>query len=167
MNMMTHDEVEDAIERLRKLSHGARVYNALEVMEAVIPDGSWVDGLIDLLRQADPDTHMELPVDADGEYIHIGDELCGYGYQSGGAYCMAINGKDAIFVSELGSMSYKDMLLWDPKDCRHYHKPTVSSILDELEGLRGTGDYEAVVTRAAELAEQLRELLEVMTDDDA
>ena len=163
--MMTHEEIEYAIERLRKLSHGARTYNALEVVGAVILDGSWTDGLIDLLRQADPDTHMELPVDADGEYIHIGDELCGYGYQNGGAYCMAINGKDVIFVSELG-MSYKDMLLWDPKDCRHYHKPTVYEILDELEGLRGTGDYESVVMRAAELAEQLREMLEVMADDD-
>ena len=165
MNIMTHDEIEAAIERLRKLSHGAHTYNALEAVEAVIPDGSWVDGLIDLLRQADPDTHMELPRDADGIPIHIADELCGYGYPDGGAYCMAINDKDVIFVAELGSMSYKDMLLWDPKDCRHYHKPTVEEVLCEmLAKHNGCLIGERVDGLVAEYAAKLRE---VMADDDA
>lgn len=127
--MMTHEEIASAVERLRKISHGA--YNALEVVEAVIPDGSWMDGLTALLQQADPDTHMEVPVDADGVPIHIGDELCGYGCPDGGVYCMAINGDDVIFVAGVG-MSYKDMLLWSPKECRHYHKPTIEDVLRDF-----------------------------------
>lgn len=45
--------------------------------------------------------------------------------------------------------------------CRHVKPRTVEDVLAELEGLRGYGNstYEAVVTRAAELAEELRELL--------
>lgn len=125
---MTHDEIESAIERLRKISYGARKYNALEVVEAVVPDGSWVDGLTDLLKQADHDTHMELPIDADGVPIHVGDELCGHYYPDGGVYCMSINGSEAIFVNKAGK-HYKDAMLWKPSECRHYHKPTVEDVL--------------------------------------
>lgn len=160
--MMIHGEIEAAIERLRKLSHGARTYTALEVVRAVIPDGLWTDGLIDLLEQADPDTHMELPRDADGVPIHIGDELwCYGGYPNGGVYCMAINGRNAILVAEVG-MSYKDMLLWDPKNCRHYHKPTVEDVLREMfEKAVGFSDAHTTVAlnAIAEYADKLRELL--------
>lgn len=116
--------------------------------------------LVDLLKQADPDTHIKLPLDADGVPIRVGDEVCGYNHPNGGMYCHAIVNPCVIAVSEMCYYSNsKDWELWNTSDVRHYHEPTVSEILDELEGLRGTGDYESVVTRAAELAGTLRELL--------
>ena len=157
---MNSDEIKFAIERLRKISHGGRGYNALEVVEAVIPDGPWADSFTALLKQADPDTHIKLPLDADGVPIRVGDEVCGYNHPNGGVYCHAIVNPCVIAVGEMLDYSNgKGWQLWNTLDVRHYHEPTVPEILDELEGLRGTGDYESVVTRAAELAGMLRELL--------
>lgn len=126
---MTHEEIAGAIERLKVLPE-KNIYTCTDVINAICTH-NWVDTLVGILQQADPDTHMEVPVDAGGVPIHIGDELCGYGYPNGGVYCMAINGADVIFVASVG-MSYKDMLLWSPKDCRHYHKPTVEDVLRDF-----------------------------------
>lgn len=92
------------------------------------------------------------PVDADGVMWHSGDMSdTSWGVIEGIAYR---NGTWFVCGHDISAP-------WMEADSvRHYHKPTVSELLDELEGLRGTGDYEAVVTRAAELAEQLRELID-------
>ena len=132
---MTHEEIEAAIGRLRKILHRARGYNALEVVEAVIPDGPWADSLIDLLKQADPDTHMEVPGDRNGEPIHVRDELCS-------AYS-AVNpksGGERLTVCGLAyGMDGNDGWRWQDKagawhECEwwmHYHKPTVKEVLAE------------------------------------
>lgn len=161
---MTHEEIEAAIERLRGMKISSRDF-IIDVCRAFI--GGEVTGdelhytLIELLEQADPDTHMLLPVDADGMPIHVGDVMCdedGKPFEIDEMMTSKTNGW------ELFGGGYGDgFSAYDPATCRHYHKPTVSEILDELEGLRGTGDYESVVMRAAELAGMLREL---MDDDD-
>ena len=69
-------------------------------------------------------THVELPKDADGECIHIGDVM---------VYAYADNAKPmevmalvppAVFITEEGQL-YADM-------CRHYHAPTVEDVLREF-----------------------------------
>ena len=101
---------------------------------------------------------IRLPKDADGEYIHIGDLM-----DSKVDYLF--DGKPftvrAIVLCEDG---------WEASDGRfgnryepdslHHHAPIVEDVLTELKGMRGNGaTYEDVVTRCAELAEMLRELL--------
>lgn len=155
--MMTHEDIESAIERLRELGEDGRITTS-NIIDAIFDGNNYKvrDTLIDLLKQADPDTHIELPKDADGEYIHIGDELCGYGCPNGGMYCMAINGRYVIFVAAVG-MSYKDMLLWNTEDCRHYHKPTVEDVLREFsDEVHRCCDTEDTIS---EYAEKIREAM--------
>ena len=162
---MTSEEINAAIERLRSMRTADRDL-IFGVCRAFIGDCE-VTGdelhytLIELLEQADPGTHMEVPRDADGMPIHVGDVMCdedGKSFEVDEITTSKANGWKLFGGYEEGFSEY------DPATCRHYHKPTVSEILDELEGLRGTGDYESVVMRAAELAGMLREL---MADDDA
>ena len=100
---------------------------------------------------------IRLPVDADGEPIRVGDVMVGWG---------------TLEYHDIGEQPVESMVLRDgwtvycdynerrPQDLRHHHEPTVEDVLTELEGMRGNGaTYEDVVTRCAELAEMLRELL--------
>ena len=100
---------------------------------------------------------MLLPRDADDEVVHIGDE-------------MVVDGRDMFTVDGIGLIGDHGVVYYTTYDgrcdshlasvCHHYHKPTtVDEILDELEGMRGTGDYDDVVERCADLAGMLRELL--------
>lgn len=125
------------------------------------------EDLLDLLRDArdqyvakqPDDDYMPLPKDSDGLPIHIGDvvtehedghtfEVDGYEYTQAGP-----NGKKWWVFHTDGIRAVAD---W----CTHYKQQTVEDVLDELEGMRGSGaDYEDVVMRCADLAETLRRLL--------
>ena len=161
--MMKHEQIESAIERLRKIPCGASRYSALEVVEAVVPDGSWVDGLIDLLQQADPDTHMELPVDADGEVIHIGDEMdCGEHFGVKGVEGF-IHGAVAFTVCDPQSVR---ICACNARMTHHYHKPTVDDVLREFaDEVYADADNE-VHDRDFLCAKYDKKLREVMADDD-
>lgn len=74
---------------------------------------------------------IRLPKDADGVPIHIGDELDGYGYPKGGAYCKAILNEVMILAGPKDS-SYRSWLMWDSTEVRHHHEPTVEDVLDEF-----------------------------------
>lgn len=65
---------------------------------------------------------MRLPVDADGEYIHIGDVMA-YADNTKPMAVMALV-PPAVFLTEDGPR-YADM-------CRHYHTPTVEDVLREF-----------------------------------
>lgn len=65
---------------------------------------------------------IELPKDADGEYIHVGDEMCGYGWPNGGVYCRAIVNEVTILVGPQDG-AYRGWLMWAANECRHYHAP--------------------------------------------
>ena len=176
-----NDRIQKVIDNLKALTLDGGSHENLSAICDVLyggePDFGWTkgacewlrDALVGLLEQHDPDEWSDsylaevgivrLPKDERGEVIHVGDELCGYGRPDGGVFCKATNGV-MVYVGEIGDDAPKQWLVWDPDNCHHYHKPTVEEILDELEGLRGTGGYEAVVTRAAKLAGQLRELMQ-------
>lgn len=74
---------------------------------------------------------IELPKDADGEYLHIGDVMdnshksgfdakvvIGISYHEGGKVCVRID---------------EERLRWlDPTDLKHHHEPTVADVLREF-----------------------------------
>ena len=66
--------------------------------------------------------YVKLPVDADGEYIHIGD-LMAYEDNTKPMEVVALV-PPAVFLTEDGPR-YADM-------CRHYHAPTVEDVLREF-----------------------------------
>lgn len=157
---MTSDEIRAAIHR---------VGNALgrtidEVVEALCDrpvNGCVLRGkLIDLLRQADPETHMELPRDRDGVPIHIGDEMdCGehFGVQEVEGF---IHGAVAFTACD-------PFTVCDPQPARictcpahmthHYHKLTVEDVLREYgDEVRRCCDTEDTIT---EYAAKLREVI--------
>lgn len=102
---------------------------------------------------------VKLPVDADGVPIRVGDEVKEVGYNVNGTVCELRMDDDGwwVFVNGVGRR---------PGKYRHYHAPTVEDVLTKLEGMRGGyATYEDVVTRCAELAKTLRELLQLKDVD--
>lgn len=96
---------------------------------------------------------MKLPVNADGEYIHIGDkvtcgasvwEVTGFRLNGGfwGIYC-------TIFNDQGGSGTN----LYPPSDLHHYHAPTVEDVLhefiDEWLVANSTKEEEAAIAECA------------------
>ena len=68
--------------------------------------------------------YTALPMDADGEYIHVGDILLGYNDTA------TVKG---LSLSEGGWELICDNGIWhDPEEFVHYHKPTVEEILQEF-----------------------------------
>ena len=124
---MTSEEIKAAIERLRQ----SNSYSPLTDLMGDISRTRYsvvVDFLIDLLQQADPDTHMELPVDDYGEAIHQNDIM------------ELANGKrvEVAGVSRGGFFYYDGEAIWtDTGNKRHYRKPTIEDVLREM-----LGDYD-------------------------
>ena len=155
--MKSYDET---IERLKAVSGN---YGAHDINVAFMGSEIWYpselrDALVKLLETARDSVPM--PVDRNGEVIRVGDK---------------VEWNDATFEVRrvLVHLLYDDAVEYHavldsqyeyhvhPDALTHHHEPTVDEILDELEGMRGGGaDYEAVVTRCADLARTLRELLE-------
>lgn len=80
-------------------------------------------------------THVELPKDADGEYIHIGDkvtcaasvwEVTGLRFTGGfwGICCTIFNDKGGSGTN-----------VYPPSDLHHYHAPTVEDVLCDFARL--------------------------------
>lgn len=121
----------------------------------------WQKGLYKGLSDRVVSDMMLLPRDANGDVIHVGDEMVV------GDYRYIVDGVGLAGNTDVFFVTDGDKINGFPaKVCRHYHKPTVDEILDELEGMRGTGDYDDVVERCADLAGMLRELLEEGEDED-
>ena len=73
---MTSEEIRAAIERLRAIELPYRYNEILKAFDVKVgTEKCFRDILIELLEQADPDTHMELPKDLYGKTIHIGDDV--------------------------------------------------------------------------------------------
>ena len=100
--------------------------------------------------------YMELPVDADGVPIRVGDEINSLG--CGVLVNSIIWDGTNWYVSETVSSSD-----WFPvKHSEHVKPRTLEDVLRDMEGMRGNNaTYEDVVRRCAELAAELRELMVV------
>ena len=98
---------------------------------------------------------IRLPKDADGEYIHVGDEMCGYGWPNGGVYCRAIVNEVMILVGPQDG-AYRGWLMWAANECRHHHAPTVEDVLREFAyglGVPVADSYIAATAAKLRLAE--------------
>ena len=156
--MMTHEEIKSAIELLRELGEDGRITTS-NIIDAIFDGNNYKvrDTLIDLLKQADPDTHIELPKDAIGEYIHIGDELVSSHskkkfvvtrLQYSKKHAWMVGGADKDDLSKYG--------LYAPCETRH-RKPTVEDVLREFgDEVQRCCDTEDTI---AEYAEKIREAM--------
>ena len=89
---------------------------------------------------------VRLPVDADGEYIHIGDVMA-YADNTKPMAVMALV-PPAVFLTEDGPR-YADM-------CRHYHAPTVEDVLEEFVARWLDTHHDDLPSLKAEYAAKLR-----------
>ena len=169
---MTSEEIKATIERLKALSSGCRIYTSTEVVNAV-SSGDWVSGLIELLEQADPDTHVELPRDADGVPIHIGDELTNP-HRAGSFTVEAIGGNGSVPHAVYFRDNGGNLRFYYTNQCHHYYSLTVEDVLRQFAdvGIRigakhgikaGEFTFTADEDAVAEYAAKLRE---VMKDDE-
>lgn len=116
----------ESIEKLRK--------SADEISECATPCGAspdWmgvrrkVGELADAIEQEIAERYVKLPLDANGEYIHVGDEVDFLGHSTvdaigkdGEVFIFASNWLDGVFVQRACEL-------------RHYHKPTLEDVLSE------------------------------------
>jgi len=128
-----------------------------------IPHGPWHDELDEKMRATQrelDDRYQLLPMDADGEVIHIGDKITYHGL------CERHQGK---VLEVKGIMSLSDgidaVLVYDTElvklyanNCRHHHKPTVEDVLREFAiACEDTGNAGPEVQRlAGEYAKKLQ-----------
>lgn len=168
---MTSEEIRETIERLKAMPRD-NILNNWGVVTGfmnVPMDGSFStfelrEKLIDLLEMADPETHVELPVDADGVPIRIGDEM---DFSEGvrGLTVLGIGTSDAhdgdmgVFVLD------DDGYTWFNARFLHHHRPTVKEVLRmflaESEDAMRKGYDEVPDPIYVRYADKLREILEV------
>lgn len=171
---MNIDFVENALWRVE---NAGADQTKLDIIDSFMGSDSTADEfeerLVELLKYADAPNRsdgelrdaglMRVPKDADGMFVHVGDEMCGYGYPNGGVYCQAIINSCMIFVGT-DSISPRSWLLWSASDCHHYRKPTVVELLhmflSESEDAIRKG-YDGVPDEVfAEYAERIREVID-------
>jgi hypothetical protein len=168
---MTSEQINEAIERITKLESDAT--KASIANAAVGNDGGWITNrdfrsfMLALLEQADPSTHMDVPRDADGVPIHIGDLI----YEEGNEPFLV----DEMMVNKakgweiFGGGYGEGFSAYDPATCRHYHKPTVEDVLHEFAtvifatGIFPTDDNDKFTHE--KIAEYAAKLREVMADE--
>ena len=126
---MNSEEIKATIERLDALVRD-NVPSVRDVADAFVGTNGYGlrNMLIDLLKQADPESHVELPRDVDGEYVHVGDRMV---LADGGEpfEVLAIGGNALWFMDE----DLQETHDWASYECRHY-KPTVGDVLRRFAG---------------------------------
>jgi hypothetical protein len=114
------------MESIEKLREYARELHMEPVSDAMLECAYEIESEI-------AEKYMELPVDADGVPIRVGDELCGYGLPDGGAIVKSLNGSMVIVGRLDGGENYaKSGLLWSANETRHYKPRTIEDVLREF-----------------------------------
>lgn len=185
--MMTSDEINAAIKRLKNLVSNNYKMDAFEVMKAAFGAGTpwdYCDALIGLLQQVDPDTHIELPKDADGIPLHVGDDVYARCESATHGHHYYFNGKvNTLEFDKDGTYSY---VTTDDEDgdqfktCELHHGshiPTSGQIVEDLvdEAYNLGADKERANERYSntawearkELVKRLTEQLKPLLSDDA
>ena len=123
-------------------------------------DNEWLDGwnravlaTIEKIEQEVSERYMELPVDADGEAIHVGDVM--EWPTTGETFEVVSIGDGTLFYIEDGN----ELADWTGASTkRHYHAPTVEDVLRDMLDSLDLDPTSHVDTGAviAEYAEKLR-----------
>lgn len=153
----------ESIEKLRESSHLDDSKWTLETSEVVYVTGNrpsdpnavnWGEQwrkIADEIEAEIESRYMELPVDADGVPIHVGDKLTNINKPSDEYIVAGVNG-EKLFV-------YGGHAFICASQCRHVKPRTIEDVLEEF--------YHAVLnhdmdnTRLEQYADELRELMEV------
>jgi hypothetical protein len=162
---MTHEEIKIAIKRLRAIEPSDYVGNIMEVvwelMGGMVSGVELRDTIVALLRQADPDTHIALPVDAEGGVIRIGDKA---------EHCYNGRWGEPFEIVELRLRPSGWMVSGEngaaviAETCRHHHKPTVEDMLRDFAYCLEDGATEQSMDElVGEYAKKLQ-LKEAMTE---
>ena len=119
------------------------------------PTIAFMEDIADEIQAEVDERFMELPVDADGVPIRVGDTV-EWLVKNGDYEVVAVGELVALKLGEDGSFTIAADAL------RHVKPRTLEDVLRDLEGMRGNyADYEDVVCRAAKYAAEIRELLGV------
>lgn len=96
-------------------------------------DNDYLRGQLAERDQLEKDSaYMRLPVDADGEPIHIGDTLAYGDHSQGIVKAVGERMVVAMHVDDDNLNFAKYGLLWEAEGCRHVRERTVEDILQEL-----------------------------------
>lgn len=116
-------------------------------------DHDEIDKRIRATQRELDERYQLLPLDADGEIIHVGDKMfyddhvfmvCGVGQENGvsAVYYTEEGGYDAYFASV----------------CHHYHKPTVEALLRRFGSVYGATNIDDIDSLVAEYVKKISEL---------
>lgn len=120
------------------------------------PNTSDHDKIDKMVREAQRELdsrYQLLPLDADGEIIHVGDEMfygddvfvvCGVGQE---------NGRAAVYYTEEGRYD-----AYFASVCHHYHKPTVEDLLRRFGSVYGATNIDDLDSLVAKYAETIKGL---------
>lgn len=116
----------------------------------------------DLNKEMEELGFVRLPVDADGEVIHIGDKLDGYRQSSTSPCYQSI--KYTIVVKQLalkdnGWSVFCENGCWINPAASTHHKPTVEDVLDEFAERWCDTHHDDLPALKAKYADKLREVL--------
>lgn len=170
------EKIQETINQLKAISLVGSSHENLNAICSVLykPDYGWTIGacsmlrdvLVGMLEQLDPDEWsdeylaecglMRLPVDADGEYIHLGDEM---DFSEGVRGLTVIGvGTSSVNDSDMGAfIRDDDGYTWFNARFLRHHKPTIEDVLREMiDEVQRCCDTEDTI---AEYAAKLREVI--------
>lgn len=154
----------ESIEKLRELAcdiNGNEIVDHMQLYPSCVFDVTWLDSWhcefdreLEALEREIAERYMELPVDADGVPIHLGDELDN------------INKSERYKVTSIGDNGYiriySDTGWIHSSQCRHVKPDPVKELLEKLvRDVRGSYYLTAEQDRwVDECAERIREAVE-------
>lgn len=151
-----------SIEKLRELAeyiyiNNMQIIDHLDAIGRCMLRTEWLDSwhkafdaACDEIEREIAERYMELPVDADGVPIHCCDRM------------RLDNGHEGeVWLIGVFDIMMSDHTCFDWAKSHHVKPRTIEDVLRDMEGMRGNNaTYEDVVRRCAELAAELRELME-------
>ena len=118
-------------------------------------DHDKIDKLVREAQRELDNRYQLLPLDADGEIIHVGDKMfygddvfvvCGVGRE---------NGRAAVYYTEEGRYD-----AYFASVCHHYHKPTVEDLLRRFGAIYGATNIDDLDSLVAKYAETIKGLVD-------
>lgn len=151
-----------SVDKLRELADKLDEAAARMSEHGFSPIGLKTKIVCDEIEREIAERYMELPVDADGVPIRVGDELV-FANKGYSGIVQALNTRMVIAMHvDSDYLNYaKNGLLWDSVDCRHVKPRTLEDVLtDFILSVREDADLTNGVARNVDkYAAEIRELL--------
>lgn len=104
---------------------------------------------------------MRLPKDADGEYVHINDVMVGLNWEILVVKRLKYSERHGWMVGAAHKDDMSEYGLYSPAVIRHYHKPTLEDVVENMVIKSMTASLETdVPTMIKEFVERIREVIE-------